>query len=66
MTFFTPCTYDVDECVAKAKKAQVEFAKLDQESVDRIFLAVAHEADKNRVPLAVLAVGKQSLTTIRG
>ena len=29
---------------------------MDQEAVDKIFLKVAHEADKQRLPLAILAV----------
>jgi acyl-CoA reductase-like NAD-dependent aldehyde dehydrogenase len=56
MAFYTPETFDVDELLRKAKIAQAEFAKLDQEAVDKIFLKVAHEADKNRVPLAIQAV----------
>ena len=56
MAFFTPETFDVEELLRKAKKAQEEFSKLDQEAVDKIFVKVAHEADKNRVPLAILAV----------
>ncbi len=55
---FTPQTFDVDALVARAKKAQEEFAKLEQEEVDKIFFAVAHESDKHRVPLAVQTVGK--------
>ena len=56
MAFYTPETFDVEELLRKAKQAQKEFAKLDQEAVDKIFLKVAHEADKNRVPLAIMAV----------
>ena len=56
MTSYTPETFDVQELLNKAKKAQEEFAKLDQQAVDKIFLKVAHEADKNRVPLAMAAV----------
>lgn len=52
---FTPSNFDVDAIVDRANKAQVQFSKLDQEAVDKIFLKIAHAADKNRVPLAVLA-----------
>lgn len=48
--------FDYEEMVRKAKQAEKEFAKLGQEEVDRIFLKIAHEADKQRVPLAILAV----------
>ena len=33
MTFFTPDTFDVEELMRRAKKAEKEFAKLDQEAV---------------------------------
>jgi acyl-CoA reductase-like NAD-dependent aldehyde dehydrogenase len=39
-----------------AANAQTAFAKLSQEEADMIFDAVAHEANKHRVPLAKLAV----------
>ena len=46
----------IDEILQRAVTAQFEFAKLTQEQADRIFDAVAQEANKNRVPLAKLAV----------
>ena len=56
MASFTTETFDVEELIRKAKVAQEEFAKLNQEQVDRIFKKVAHEADKQRVHLAIMAV----------
>ena len=56
MVFYDPSNFDVDELVRKAKKAELEFTNLDQEAVDRIFLNIAHQADKHRVPLSLLAV----------
>ena len=50
-------TDSVEELMARACVAREEFAKLSQTDVDRIFLAVAHAADKQRVPLAQIAVG---------
>ncbi|KAL7555685.1 hypothetical protein ACA910_015237 [Epithemia clementina (nom. ined.)] len=47
--------YNVEELMARATHARAEFAKFNQETVDRIFLAVAHAADKQRVQLALLA-----------
>jgi len=41
--------------LAKAKAASAEFAKMDQEDVDRIFVNIAHAANKQRLPLAVAA-----------
>ena len=55
--------YDVDALMARASKAREEFAKLDQQVVDKIFLAVAHAADKQRVTLSVLAVGTYTSST---
>lgn len=39
MAFFTPETFDVDELFRKAKKAEAEFAKLDQDAVVRQSIA---------------------------
>lgn len=52
----TNADYDVKALMTRATRARTEFAKLDQDKVDKIFLAVAHAADKQRVPLALLAV----------
>ena len=49
-------TFDYETMLAQAKVAEREFAKLDQEAVNKIFLKIAHEADKARVPLAKFAV----------
>eukprot|EP00327_Prymnesium_parvum_P016730 CAMPEP_0113240614 /NCGR_PEP_ID=MMETSP0008_2-20120614/6358_1 /TAXON_ID=97485 /ORGANISM="Prymnesium parvum" /LENGTH=645 /DNA_ID=CAMNT_0000087969 /DNA_START=63 /DNA_END=1996 /DNA_ORIENTATION=+ /assembly_acc=CAM_ASM_000153 len=45
----------IDDIMAKAKKAEAEFACYTQEQVDLIFQKIAHEADKQRVPMAKLA-----------
>ena len=42
MAFFTPETFDVDELFRKAKKAEEEFAKLDQNAVVRQSVAWRH------------------------
>lgn len=47
---------DIDNLIAVSKMAETEFMELNQEAVNSIFLAIAHVADKNRVPLAKLAV----------
>lgn len=48
-------SFDYEAMVANAKKAELEFSKLDQDQVDKIFLRMAHAADRARVPLAQLA-----------
>jgi acetaldehyde dehydrogenase/alcohol dehydrogenase len=48
--------FDYEAMVSRAKQAEKEFSKMTQEDVDRIFVRIAHEADKQRVPLAILAV----------
>ncbi len=47
--------------IVKLKVAQEEFLSLDQATVDRIFEAVAHEAAKQRVPLALSAVAESRM-----
>ncbi|MDD4844249.1 MAG: bifunctional acetaldehyde-CoA/alcohol dehydrogenase [Anaerotignum sp.] len=42
--------------IAEVKEAQRKFATYTQEQVDKIFLAAATAANKNRIPLARLAV----------
>ena len=37
---------EIDNIVRKAKIAEEQFSSLDQDSVDRIFLHISHEADK--------------------
>lgn len=47
---------NLKETLDKVRKAQKEFATYSQEQVDKIFKAVATEANANRIPLAKLAV----------
>ena len=46
----------LEQALARVKAAQKIFAEYTQEQVDRIFLAAATAADKERIPLAKLAV----------
>lgn len=52
---------DINEQIVKLKQAQAEFATYTQEQVDHIFQHVAHEAAKQRVPLAQFAVKETRL-----
>lgn len=57
---------DVDGLIRKAKAMQKEFAKLHQEAVNKTFLkVVAHTADKNRVPLAIMAVEETKMGLVK-
>lgn len=58
---------ELDELVAKVKKAQREFANFSQEQVDKIFRAAALTAADARIPLANLglsATGDRTVTKI--
>ncbi len=46
----------LEQAIADVRKAQTAFATMNQEQVDRIFLAAATAANKMRIPLAKLAV----------
>ena len=46
----------LEEAVRRVREAQKIFATFSQEQVDRIFLAAASAANKQRIPLAKLAV----------
>ena len=46
----------LEEAIARVKAAQRKFALYTQEQVDKIFLAAAMAANKERIPLAKLAV----------
>mmetsp|Transcript_21414 Transcript_21414/g.33813 ORF Transcript_21414/g.33813 Transcript_21414/m.33813 type:complete len:901 (-) Transcript_21414:166-2868(-) len=48
-------TADVESQLASVKAASEAFAKYDQKTVDHIFVRIAHEANKQRLPLAKLA-----------
>ena len=47
---------ELTEAIARVRKAQKLFASYTQEQVDRIFLAAAGAANRNRIPLARMAV----------
>lgn len=46
----------LEEAISKIKIVQKEFAKFSQEQVDKIFFAAASAANKQRIPLAKMAV----------
>ena len=46
----------LEEAIASVRAAQNEFAKYTQEQVDEIFKAAAIAANKQRIPLAKMAV----------
>ena len=46
----------LEQAIAKVKEAQKLFATYTQEQVDKIFLAAASAANKQRIPLAKMAV----------
>ncbi|MEK9499067.1 bifunctional acetaldehyde-CoA/alcohol dehydrogenase [Photorhabdus sp. P32] len=52
---------ELDELVARVKKAQREFANFSQEQVDKIFRAAALAAADARIPLAKLAVAESGM-----
>ncbi|MBD2786093.1 bifunctional acetaldehyde-CoA/alcohol dehydrogenase [Xenorhabdus sp. DI] len=52
---------ELNELVARVKKAQQEFAHYSQEQVDRIFRAAAFAAADARIPLAKLAVSESGM-----
>lgn len=50
--------------LAALKRAQAEFATYSQEQVDKIFLAAATAADKQRIPLAKMAVAETGMGVV--
>ena len=50
--------------LAALKKAQAQFATYTQEQVDKIFLAAATAADKERIPLAKMAVAETDMGVV--
>ncbi|OTA15140.1 putative alcohol-acetaldehyde dehydrogenase [Xenorhabdus vietnamensis] len=52
---------ELNELVARVKKAQHEFANFSQKQVDRIFRAAALAAADARIPLAKLAVSESGM-----
>ena len=52
------------ERIAYMRKAQREFAKMNQEQVDKIFFAAAMAANKARIPLAKMAVEETGMGVV--
>ncbi len=52
---------ELNELVARVKKAQREYANFSQEQVDKIFRAAALAAADARIPLAKLAVTESGM-----
>ena len=52
---------DLDLLITNVKKAQQEFSNFSQEQVDKIFKAVALATNKQRVPLAKMAVDETGM-----
>ncbi len=54
----------LEKAIERVRKAQQIFSTFSQEQVDKIFLAAASAANKQRIPLAKLAVEELSLIHI--
>lgn len=54
----------VEKAISELKKAQAVFATYTQEQVDKIFLAAASAANKNRIPLAKIAVEETGMGVV--
>ena len=52
---------DLEETLAKVRKAQSAYAKYTQEQVDEIFRAAALAANRARIPLAKMAVAETGM-----
>ncbi len=64
-------TYDIvdsvetlEQKIAKVRAAQKKFATYSQEQVDKIFLAAASAANKQRIPLAKMAVEETGMGVV--
>lgn len=51
----------LQDVLSQMREAQAEFAKFSQEQVDKIFYEAAMAANKERVPLAKLAVAETGM-----
>ena len=51
----------LEQKIAEVRAAQRQFATFTQEQVDKIFLAAASAADKQRIPLAKMAVAETGM-----
>ena len=54
----------LEETIASVREAQNKFATFTQEQVDKIFLAAATAANKERIPLAKLAVEETGMGVV--
>ncbi|MGN1084141.1 MAG: aldehyde dehydrogenase family protein, partial [Lachnospiraceae bacterium] len=54
----------LEEAIARVREAQKIFATYTQEQVDKIFLAAASAANKERIPLAKLAVEETGMGVV--
>ena len=55
------CVERLEEALSRVRAAQQRFAQYTQEEVDRIFLAAATAANRERIPLAKLAVSETGM-----
>ena len=54
----------LEAAFARVREAQKKFAEFSQEQVDRIFLAAASAANKQRIPLAKMAVEETGMGVV--
>ena len=54
----------LEQAIARCRKAQGVFASFTQEQVDRIFLAAASAANRARIPLAKMAVAETGMGVV--
>ena len=54
----------LEQEIAKVRQVQKEFATFSQEQVDKIFLAAASAANKERIPLAKMAVEETGMGVV--
>lgn len=55
---------ELEQEIKKVRKAQQEFAKFSQSQVDKIFKAAAIAANKQRIPLAKMAVSETGMGVV--
>ncbi len=54
----------LEEAIARVRKAQEKFSSYTQEQVDKIFFAAASAANKQRIPLAKMAVAETGMGVV--
>ena len=54
----------LEKAISRVRKAQKQFASFTQEQVDEIFLAAATAANKQRIPLAKMAVKETGMGVV--